>query len=44
MKNKLYLANEWYLQCITKFKNIVKLDLQIGCNKGCEISTIIVLR
>ena len=36
-KNKLHLANEWYLQCITKFKNIVELDLDIGCNKGCDI-------
>ena len=22
-KDKLHFANEWYLQCITKFKNIV---------------------
>ena len=24
------------MQCITKFKNIVELDLDIGCNKGCD--------
>ncbi len=35
-KDKLHFANEWYLQCITKFKNIVELDLDIGCNKGCD--------
>ena len=35
-KDKLHFANEWYLQCISKFKNIVELDLDIGCNKGCD--------
>ena len=37
-KDKLHLANKWYLQCIAKFKNIVELDLDIGCNKGCDIT------
>jgi len=36
-KDKLHLVNKWYLQCITKFKNIVKLDLDMDCNKGCDI-------
>ena len=36
-KDKLHFANEWYLQCIKKFKNIVDLTLDVDCNKGCDI-------
>ena len=36
-KDKLHFANEWYFQCIKKFKNIVDLALDIDCNKGCNI-------
>ena len=36
-KDRLYLAHEWYLKSISKFKNIENLKLEIDCNKGCDI-------
>ncbi len=36
-KDRLYLAHQWYLKSISKFKNIYFLKLEIDCNKGCDI-------